>query len=150
MCQINLMHRVVKYRAEFHKYQEILPCTIPPSALNLSDTPNLIAYMQIRKCHFFYSVCDLQRPEYSLGRKSDNMANLTYIISRDQNVPSCQVPVDKTLIGEILHTRCNLLTKQQQCLLVCAWFLGFTRCVCAMCIHIPVMFNHILRSLNYL
>ena len=46
------MHRIVQYRAEFH---EILPCTIPPCALNLSDTPNLLAYMQIRKCHFFYS-----------------------------------------------------------------------------------------------
>ena len=50
------MHRVVQYRAEFHAYQEILPCTIPPCALNLSDTPDLLAYMQIRKCHFFYSV----------------------------------------------------------------------------------------------
>ena len=50
MCQINLMHRIVQCRAEFHK---ILPCTIPPCTLNLSDTPNLLAYMQIRKCHFF-------------------------------------------------------------------------------------------------
>ena len=56
MCQINLMHRLVKYRAEFHVYQEILPSTTPPCALNLSDTPNLIAYMQIRRCHTFYSV----------------------------------------------------------------------------------------------
>ena len=55
MCQINSMHRVVQYRAECHAYQEILPCTIPPCALNfkLSDIPNLLAYMQIRKCHFF-------------------------------------------------------------------------------------------------
>ena len=67
MCQINLMHRVVQYRAEFHAYQEILPCTIPPCALNLLDTPNLFAYMQIRKCHFFYSesfddFCSFVRP----------------------------------------------------------------------------------------
>ena len=53
MCQISLMHRVVQYRAEFHAFQEILPCTIPPCALNLSDTPNLLAYMHIRKYHFF-------------------------------------------------------------------------------------------------
>ena len=58
MCQISLMDRVVQYRAEFHAFQEILPCTIPPCALNLSDTPNLLAYMHIRKYHFFYSGID--------------------------------------------------------------------------------------------
>ena len=28
MCQIKLMHRVVKYRAEFHAYQEICPDSV--------------------------------------------------------------------------------------------------------------------------
>ena len=66
MCQINLMHRVVKYRAEFHAYQENLPCTIPPCASNLSDTPNLIAYnMQIRKCHLIF-ITVYSEPYYSI------------------------------------------------------------------------------------
>ena len=45
-----------KFKAQGSTVQgRILPCTILPCALNLSDTPYLLAYMQIRKCHFFYS-----------------------------------------------------------------------------------------------
>ena len=36
--------------------------------------------------------------------EDNSMANLTYVVSRHQNVSSCQVSVDKTFIGEILHT----------------------------------------------
>ena len=33
------------------------------------------------------------------------VANLTYVVSGHQNVPGCQVSVDKTLLGgEIVHT----------------------------------------------
>ena len=54
MWQIKLMHRVVQYRAEFHTYQEILPCALPPCALiDLTHQIYLPKCMQIRKCLFF-------------------------------------------------------------------------------------------------
>ena len=66
MCHISLMHRVVQYRAEFHAFQEILPCTIPPCALNLFDTPNLLAYMHNKEIPLFLQ-CHDQESDWSVG-----------------------------------------------------------------------------------
>ena len=109
MCQIlNLMHRVVQYRAEFYAYQEILPCTIPPYVLNLSDTPNLLAYMQIRKCHFFYSVPQFQRSKQCYCNRS----NITvYAIERPP-------PLCKTIIFYHDNITIIITVKQGTCMVV--------------------------------
>ena len=39
-----------------------------------------------------------------LGGGGRMLTNLTYLIFRHQNVSSCQISMDKTLFGEILHT----------------------------------------------